>query len=377
MSQQTRVLIYGASGYTGKLVAEQLAKRNIPFYMAGRTQAKLEKAITVVDARLEEQGLNVRCKAEVAVAQNTLEELVPLFQKVDVVINVAGPFMQVAWPIVEAALEANCHYLDTTGEQDWTDAIRAKFGNEYEEKGLLLSPANSYMWAAGALAAEVVLETEGVDSLDICYQIDNGLPSEASTKSFLRMVCNGVSQYYLEQNEYVAWPNDVKHMVAVPHRNALLGAHPWGGACEPIWFKDDPRVRNCKVLTAIGEQLIDPVIAGIKAYNEQAAHLPAAEREAWTNALGDSMMAYEPEKDCLDVQRSVITCYGQGRQVTTSLSLNLSAPYTWTGDICAEGAERLLNGQLKKAGFQSAAQAFGHRELLTRFHELGFCSLPA
>jgi hypothetical protein len=56
--------------------------------------------------------------------------------------------------------------------------------------------------------------------------------------------------------------------------------------------------------------------------------------------------------------------------------MNVSAPYTWTGDICAEATERLINGQLKEHGFQSAARAFGHRELLTKFHERGFCNLP-
>ena len=75
------------------------------------------------------------------------------------VINVAGPFMQVGWPIVKAALDAGCHYLDTTGEQDWTMAVRDQYGNAFAEKGLLLNPANSYMWAAGAIAAEIVLET--------------------------------------------------------------------------------------------------------------------------------------------------------------------------------------------------------------------------
>ena len=44
MSNERRVLIYGASGYTGKLVAESLAQRNIPFYMAGRTRSRRETA---------------------------------------------------------------------------------------------------------------------------------------------------------------------------------------------------------------------------------------------------------------------------------------------------------------------------------------------
>lgn len=369
MSQARKVLIYGASGYTGKLVAEALAQRNIPFYMAGRTRARLETALEVVQQR---HGAPV--DAEIVIASNNREELLPLFQQVDVVINVAGPFMQVAWPVVEAALEAGCHYLDTTGEQDWTAAIGEKYGESFAAKGLLLCPANSFMWAAGALAAEVVLENPEVDSLDICYQIDNGLPSEASTKSFLRMVCNDVSQYYLEQNEYVAWPNDAVYQVALPHRNASLSAHPWGGACEPVWFKNDPRVRNCKVLTAVGEHLIGPVIQAIQAFNAAAPGMTREQREDFTNAMGAQMDSGEPPKDSLDVQRGVIVCHGQGRRVTTSYVMNLSAAYTWSGDICAEAAQRLLGGQLKNTGFQSSAKAFGHRELIQRFHERGFCS---
>lgn len=371
MANERKVLVYGASGYTGKIVAECLAQRNIPFYMAGRNEARLQEALKIV---AERHGAPI--DAELVVASNNPDELRPWFDKVDIVINVSGPFMQLGWPIVETALECSCHYLDTTGEQDWSLAIKEKYGKAFEQKGLLLNPANSYMWAAGAMAAEVVLETEGVDSLDIVYQIDHGLPSEASTKSFLRMVCNDTSQYYLELNELKSWPNDQKYTVAVPHRNRSLSALPWGGGNEPIWFMDDPRVRNCTVLTAMGEHLVDGVMLAIQAFNEQAAHLPQEEREAWTNAMGSAMDSGEPPKDSLDVQRSVIVCRGQGQQVTAEFVMNLSAPYTWTGEISAEAAERLLKGQLKKPGYQSAAQAFGHRELLASFHQLGYCNLP-
>ena len=375
MSQARNVLIYGASGYTGKLVAESLARREMPFYMAGRTLTRLETALGVVEER---HGKKV--DAELVTVNHDLSELVELLKRLEikVLINNVGPFMQLGWPVVEACLEAGVHYLDTTGEQDWTAAIGEKYGASFAAKNLLLCPANSFMWAAGVLAAEVVLETPGIDSLDICYQIDNGLPSEASTKSFLRMVCNDVSQYYLEQNELKAWPNDLAYKVAVPYRNAVLSAHPWGGACEPIWFKDDPRVRNCRVLTAMGEHLIGPVIQAIQAFNAVAPGLNQEQREEWTNQMGAQMDQGEPPKDSLDVQRGVIVVHGQGRQVTTSYVMNLSAAYTWTGDICAENASRLLNGQFKAVGFQSPAKAFGHRELIQRFHELGFCSaLPA
>jgi hypothetical protein len=369
MSNERKVLIYGASGYTGKIIAESLAQRDIPFYMAGRTMARLEKAKAIVEERF-----GGRIDAELVVASNTAEELRPLFEKVDIVINVAGPFMQVAWPIVETALECNCHYTDTTGEQDWTIAIAEKYGQAFADKGLLLAPATSYMWAAGALAAEVVLENEGVDSLDIIYQIDHGLPSEASTKSFLRMVCG--DQYFLELNEYKAWPWDTLANVSVPYRGRSLRAFPWGGACEPVWYKNDPRVRNCSVLTAFGEHLVDGIVAATEKFREEALHLSREEQEAFTNALGDAMDSGEPPKDTLDVQRSVIIASGQGQQVTNQYVMNLSAPYTWTGEISAEVAKLLLEGKLLKPGFQSAATAFNHRELIATFCESGYTSTP-
>ena len=51
MSQQRKVLIYGASGYTGKIIAECLAQRNIPFYMSGRNEARLKEALKIVEER--------------------------------------------------------------------------------------------------------------------------------------------------------------------------------------------------------------------------------------------------------------------------------------------------------------------------------------
>ena len=186
-------------------------------------------------------------------------------------------------------------------------------------------------------------------------------------------VCN--DQFYLELNELKPWPHDMIAQVNLPHRGRVLRALPWGGACEPVWYMDDPRVINCSVLTAIGEHIVDGVAQVIEAFNAQARDLPQEHKEAWTNAAGQQMDTGEPPKDDLDVQRSVIVCNGQGRTVTTQFVMNCSAPYTWTGEICAEAAERLLNGQLKQAGLQSAAKAFGHRELLEAFHPGGFCNL--
>jgi hypothetical protein len=192
----------------------------------------------------------------------------------------------------------------------------------------------------------------------------------------LRMVCNDVSQYHLEQNELKAWPNDKEYPVAIPYSNRVHRTLPWGGGCEPIWYMDDHRVLNCSVLTGPGDHLIDPILQAINHFNSVAKDLSQEERENLTNAMGDQMGTGEPPKDDVDIQRCLIVCNARGRQTATQYVLHMAAPYTWTGEVCAEASKRLLTGLLKASGFQSAAAAFGHRELLEVFHADGYCSLP-
>jgi len=128
------------------------------------------------------------------------------------------------------------------------------------------------------------------------------------------------------------------------------------------------------VLTAIGEHMIDPILQAIQAFNAQAPGLDQAGREALTNAIGAQISTGEPPKDHLDVQRGVIVVYGQSRTKTTSYVMNLSAAYTWTGEVCAEATRLILEGRLDKPGFQSVATAFSHRELIRTFNALGYCS---
>ncbi len=371
MSETLKVVLYGAGGYTGKLIAESLAQRGIPFYAAGRSAERLSKAMAVVKERIGSDF-----SVEIAEVSNEVESLLPLFKKAQVVINAVGPFMLLGAPVIEAASQTNCHYMDTTGEQDWSLEIKEKYGNSYAERGLLLSPAMAWMCAAGSLAAEVCMETEGIDTLDLVYQPDNALPSDGSTRTFLRMACAEGGTYYLNNNEFISWANDKAYPVVIPNSSSVYSAHPWGGFIEPLWYKDDDRVRNCTALMAFGEEHVNGVIAAVKKFEAEASHLSYEEQMAYVNAIADQMDVSEPEKDSVDTQRSMVVCHGRGRQTASQYVLHLAAPYTWTGEVCAEAAQRILEGKLMRTGFQSAARAFGHRELLKVWHDAGICSMP-
>ena len=364
MTNKYQVVVYGASGYTGKLVAWKLATRGIPFIAAGRNAARLEAEMAKVP---ELKGHDYRCAA----VAHDAASLQALFSGAKVVINVTGPFMQIGRPVVEAALAAGCHYFDTTGETDWMALLKAEFGPKFAARGLALVPANSYMWAEGNLAAELALETPGIDTLDMVYLADSQV-SVASTLSFMRMCTR--PQYYLQNNALVAWPQATAYSVNVPGDHLPLLALPWGGGGEPIWYADDPRVRNCKVLVSFRNQEAFKAVFGLlQKFEAEAKHLSSAEQEAWTNEVGGLISPpQEPPREDPDVNRCVLSCHGRGNTRSVSVIVRGNSPYAQTGAICAEAARRALLGQLKASGFASPTAVVGARNLLGSLADEGY-----
>ena len=131
MTTNYQVVLYGASGYTGKLTAWKLAKRNIPFIAAGRDAARLASEMEKVP---ELKGHDYQC---VSVKHDTAS-LTELLKGKKVVLNIVGPFMQLGRPVVEAALATACHYFDTTGETDWMLFLKKEFGAAFARKELAL-----------------------------------------------------------------------------------------------------------------------------------------------------------------------------------------------------------------------------------------------
>lgn len=357
------VVIYGASGYTGKLIAWHLAEAGIPFIAAGRDLARLEEQMALVP---ELEGAEYECRA----VEHDTASLIELFTGARIVYNVVGPFSALGRPVAEAALAAGCHYLDTTGETDWMRAVRDEFAAQYAARKLLLAPACSYMWAAGNLAAEIALETSGVDSLDILYLADSAT-SVASTKSFLRMCTQ--QQYYLENRALAPWPMATSYPVTSPDAHRMYRALPWSGGGEPVWYQEDERVRNCATMVAFKNPVMfDAVIKTLEDFEKNYSHLPDAEQARICDELGGQMTQTEPDRENPDVNRSVISCIGRGNVSGVKVVLRGNSPYIQTGLLGAEACRRILSGQLLATGFQSPAKAFGARQILNVWAEHGY-----
>jgi short subunit dehydrogenase-like uncharacterized protein len=101
---EKKFLIYGATGYTGKLIAKMAKEHRFTALLGGRNPEKLKKLSDTHDLEYRSVSLDNR---------SALKDV--LFE-IDCVLHIAGPFSGTAAPMVMACLETRTHYLDITGE---------------------------------------------------------------------------------------------------------------------------------------------------------------------------------------------------------------------------------------------------------------------
>ena len=369
MSSTKPVVVYGASGYTGRLVCEYLREFCVPFIAAGRDKARIQEALDSIP------GINT-VDHEVVEVNHEVGPLSDLFAQSTVVCNTVGPFARHGRQVVEACIRAGSHYVDTTGEQDWLIECDGTYGAEMAAKGLLLSPGIAQMYTIGEIAANLCLETPGLDTLDILV-FWKGAPTIASTQTILVNAAMSKA-YYLEQNQYVEWPNDGGlYDVTVPGQHQTALALPWGGTSHPVWFKHDPRVANVKALGGLFDrQLMQGVPLIVRSALERVQGLPEDEKYTALFAVAASVQNQMPPRENPRINTSLDSVHASGPLGRAHCVIHGNCNYKQTALLQAFAAYSLLQQPPRRPGFASACQAFGHRELLGVLRSFGLVMEP-
>jgi hypothetical protein len=367
MSSKKPVVVYGASGYTGRLVCEYLREFNVPFIAAGRDKARVQAVMDRIP------GIET-ADYEVVQVDHDVAALTELFRGAKVVSNMAGPFIKYGHEVAQACLAAGCHYTDTTGEQDWVLEAQSEWGAKFAAKGLLIAPGVAQMYTTGEIAANICLETPGLDTLDILV-LWKGFPTYASTQTIFTIL--KAKWYYLENNQYVEWKPGTTFEVNVPGQHATALALPWGGTSHPVWFKDDPRVANCKVAGGVfSREVMQGVVATQQMFEEKIKPLPPAEREKALADIAASVQSGMPPRENPRVNTSLDSVYASGPLARAHCVIHGNCNYKQTGALQAFAAYSLLQQAPKRVGLASGCQAFGHRELLGALRSFGLVMEP-
>jgi short subunit dehydrogenase-like uncharacterized protein len=166
-------MIYGASGYTGQLIAELSRSKGHAPILAGRSAEKVRPLAT----RL---GLRWRAFA--------LDQ--PDLAGVSLVLHCAGPFSQTSRQMVDACLAARAHYLDVTGEVEVFEAVLAR-GAEAKERGVVLLPGTGFdVVPSDCLAALLKRKLPQATSLELAFAT-RGRSSPGTLKTALESAPKG------------------------------------------------------------------------------------------------------------------------------------------------------------------------------------------
>ena len=369
MPTDKRVVVYGASGYTGRLICEYLREYNIPFLAAGRDHGRVKAAVEAVP------GIDT-VDHEIVEVEHTTAALAEAFRGADVVLNTVGPFARYGHEVAQACLEIGAHYTDTNGEQNWMIDAQARYSADFASRGLLLTPGLAQMYSIGEIAANICLENPGLDTLDI-QVFWKGHPTVASTNTILTNAAFAKA-YYLEQNEYVEWPpEEGLYTVSVPGQHELGLALPWGGTSHPVWFKNDPRVANARALGGVfNRPLMQGVPVLVAAALQQMEGKSEEEKYRIIDEQSAAIRSEMPPRENPRINTSLDSVYASGPLGRAHCVIHGNCNYKQTALLNAHAAAELLQGPPRRVGFASSCQAFGHRELLGTLRAFGLVLDP-
>lgn len=172
------VTVFGATGFTGKLVCKALADMNLSFTAAGRNEKKLSE----LKSRYS-QGVSTH-----VASVDDKSSLKKMCSECKVIINCVGPFGVYGEPVVKAAIEAGCHYLDTTGEQAFMRNLFDHYDEKAKRAGVTVVPSMAYEVALSDCGAFVA--GQGLDGklrISVAYAWEFLAASQGTMRSAMRV----------------------------------------------------------------------------------------------------------------------------------------------------------------------------------------------
>jgi saccharopine dehydrogenase-like protein len=324
MFQNRIVTVFGAYGHTGRFVVSELLKRGFTPILSGRDVAKLKEA-----------G-NAHPGSEVRVA--TVDDPASLDRALSgavAVINCAGPFIDTAGPVIDAALRASIHYLDVAAEQAAVLAVFERFASAARDAGVVVAPAMAFYGGLGDLLATAAMgEWDAADEICIATALDSWKPTRGTRVTGQR----NPGRHFIFSN------NKLERADPPPARK-------WNFP-PPFGPQDVVGLSLAETIT-ISRHLATPEIrvyinlAPIADIRDPDTPAPTAADETGRSS---QIFAMEAIARRGSAERRAVA---RGRDI-----------YAITAPIVVEAAHRVVNGLAKKTGVVAAGEVFAAQDFL-------------
>jgi short subunit dehydrogenase-like uncharacterized protein len=329
-SRSCRVAVYGAYGHTGRFVLDELRRRGFTPVACGRDAARLQELAAAT-------GIETR----VAVV-NDPAALDTAFAGTAAVVHCAGPFLDTAAPVLDAALRTRIHYLDVAAEQR---AVAGTLARDAEARaaGVTIVPAMAFYGGLGDLLVTAALDgATDADTVDIAVALDGWHPTRGTRITSNR---NHFPRTYIEDGQIRTLPDPapvretdftppfgrqetvlltLSESVLIPHHIACRNLHAW---------------MNLAPLEDLRDPSTPPPVA--------------------SDSSGRSAQQFALEVRVRRGSRNVRACTS-GRDI-----------YAITAPLLGEAVQRILDGRVRGCGALAAGQAFDAADFLAALAPVG------
>jgi short subunit dehydrogenase-like uncharacterized protein len=337
MKQTGQFLIYGATGFTGKLTARTATEKGLRPILAGRNEAKLKAIAQPLGLQYRVFDLSDAAAIDAALGQ------------VDAVLHIAGPFSATSKPMADACLRTGTHYLDITGEIDVFEAL-AQRDEEARKAGIMLLPGAGFdVVPSDCLALHLKQKLPDATDLKIYIGGLNAL-SRGTAKSMMEAVPSGAR--VRREGRIITLSTRPKETTCDFGEGATPTiVIPWGDVSTAYY---STKIPNIEVRMAATPQI------------RAGANMPHVVRKLVGTSVVQSLlkaridrMPEGPNEDVLRAGYRVlvgVACNARGQ--TVRARLRTSQGYLLTAQTGTEITRRIVAGE-GKPGFQTPSLVFG------------------
>ena len=318
--------VFGAYGHTGRFIVRDLAARGYRLTLSGRDESRLSAVAAATPA------------ADVRPASiDDASSLDRMLAGADVVVNAAGPFLDTAIPVIDAALRSRSHYLDVTAEQPAATAAFDRFDAPARARGLIVLPAMAFYGGLGDLLITAAMDDwSGADTVELAIALDTWHPTIGTRRTGER---NTAPRVGIAEGR----------LVEIPSQSA-----------PRTWTFPAPFGEQAVTRVHLAETIL------------VARHLQVREFHAFLNLapLRDLRDPATPPPQAADAsgrsaQRFVMDAVVQRGSATRRASAGGRDIYAITGPLVGEAVARLCGGQIRAAGVVAPGAVFPARDFLS------------
>ncbi|WP_235296289.1 saccharopine dehydrogenase family protein [Portibacter marinus] len=330
-----KYLLYGANGYTAKLIIEEALRRQHDIILAGRSKDKILAVARQYDLPYRIFNLDGATKT--------------FINDVDAVLNAAGPFAKTAEPLVKACLASGTHYLDITGEVEVFETLK-QYHDQAKEKDMMILPGIGFdVIPTDCLAVYLKEQMPDATHLQLAFTSENSVMSHGTAITAVsKLGENGLTR-----------ENGVLKEVRIAHKHMevdfgevkrIVGTIPWGDVSTAYTSTGIP---NIEVYTAMPAStirmmklswLINPIL-----------------RTSWVKSLAKKWVNKNltgPDEE--QNQKGFALLYGKVCNNHNEIVARLKCPevYRFTALASCEIMDKVLKSKIK-VGYQTPATTYG------------------